>query len=1008
MAAPTSSTTFPIDQPIRRPAFFTVLGGIGWMCALAAALFVYVRWVEPNWIAVTRLRVQDARLGPALAGARIVQIADLHIDRFGFRERQLIRRVNGQRPDWILVTGDLINRREGWPVALEVLGQLRAAHGVWVVPGNTDNLVILEPEFSQGLQRIGAHLLRNAHAPMAETGAWLVGVDDPVDGHARLLDALRGLNAPDKMPILLMAHSSDIMADAKAARIPLVLVGHTHGGQLGIGWLRRFSEYANRGPYMAGRFQEGETTLYVNRGIGWKTAPYRLLASPEITVVELIPDPAAPSGAAPPSSPIEVQQTAPAREARWLSDFETDGEHAVRWRAVDAFAERSEDHVRHGRSSAKVTFRREESPKFMMDDYLASSRRRRDWSRYGTLCMDMYNPQPSRERLLLQLKDGRGRLYKEELFLSGESWQSLRVKLADLTAYLDLSRIVQLNLFRWNPSGDATFYIDAVRLEPGTDVAAASSTASAPQGVPAPSVKPATEWQLAWESSLVKLLKDAEQFHGRVAGPMQLALARGEYESVQLVLVGGSSAATVTAAVGPLVQEGGSAVVPPQFIDVRRVGYVKTKRPYYPVTSVGDWPDPLPAAGTIEIPAKKIQPLWITVGAPDTLPAGRYNGAITVSDERGRSQSMAFQVTVWNFTLPRTSRLKTAFDFYRARLEQAYRQFVPGGSNWADRMDELEQRYFFNLLKHRISPVWGADPTKSRFAWDVKDYLDRGLTVFGVGNRGGSQDDNWPTDPVELEKAMVWYRQALVELRFAKLLDHVYVYAYDEPALGSPHVAQVLAALHHEDPSLKTLLVLHDAPDPVRHAAWLADADIVCLHLTSADPQRVAQLKALGKEVWIYVSSPAHPFPSLVIDEPALAHRIIPWMAWKLGAGGLLYWCVNFWDRNPWEDPSTFAKDQNGNGFLYYPSADGPVSSIRLEVLRDGIEDYEYLAMLRALVDSANTRGAVDSATLEDAERLMAVDPALAESTRSYTKDPEQLFTQRQAIAEMIETLQTL
>jgi len=288
----------------------------------------------------------------------------------------------------------------------------------------------------------------------------------------------------------------------------------------------------------------------------------------------------------------------------------------------------------------------------------------------------------------------------------------------------------------------------------------------------------------------------------------------------------------------------------------------------------------------------------------------------------------------------------------------------------------------------------------------VKRYLDRGLGVFGIGTHGGNNDNNWPQDPVELAQTMTWYRQAVMELKLLRLLDRAYVYAFDEPSPGDPRVPQILAALHHEAPDLKTLLVMHEAPDPMQHAAWLKDADIVCLRITAFDPDQVKQFKQQGKEIWMYVSSPEHPYPTFVIDYPAMASRIIPWMAWKYGATGLLYWCVNFWNGDPMENPASFSADQNGNGFLFYPSADGPVPSIRLEAIRDGIEDYEYLYRLQELIQLARTKGGVDPTLLAQAERLVAVDPTLVSSLRSYAQDPEVLFVQRAAIAEMIEKLQ--
>jgi len=126
-------------------------------------------------------------------------------------------------------------------------------------------------------------------------------------------------------------------------------------------------------------------------------------------------------------------------------------------------------------------------------------------------------------------------------------------------------------------------------------------------------------------------------------------------------------------------------------------------------------------------------------------------------------------------------------------------------------------------------------------------------------------------------------------------------------------------------------------------------------------------------------------------------------MCWKYRAQGLLYWHVNYWSgEDPWRNPATFAKDQNGNGSLYYPAPDGPVPSIRLEVLRDGLDDYDYLETLKQRAAATTARG---GALPDDVRRLLEVDAGLIASPRSYAKDPAVLLARRTAMAEAIERL---
>lgn len=700
------------------------------------------------------------------------------------------------------------------------------------------------------------------------------------------------------------------------------------------------------------------------------------------------------------------------RQTLMLADFENPDEPRVRWGAREASITQSASYATHGTFGSIITFKSGEMPKVAMTDFLRFSRNRTNWSGYGALVMDLYNPQSSQLSLIVQIKDGAGHLYKEKLLLPASSAYSARIRLQDAKERLNLRRVVELSLAQWRPDRDSSLYVDAIRLEP--DAVIASDLRPSPaqsEGKPAVASQPAppqpeANWKVGWASGLVKIFQDPAQFSGHLSNPVEVSLARGEFEGVQLALIGGSRPSTIQVAVGELKAPATGKVIPKESIEVAQVGFVKTRPPYYPAASVGEWPDPLLPADSIQVPAGKVQPVWITLHAPEDLPAGRYDGTIALTDSQGRREEVALQVTVWNFTLPRVTHLKTAFDFYRFRLEKAYREFVLNGSQWFTRFDELEKKYFLEMLKYRISPVWGGDPTQAQFAWEVKPYLDSGLRVFGVGTHGG--DNVWPRDSAKLEQVMKWYAKAELELRFLRLLDQAYVYVYDEPKPGDPHVAQVLAALRKEAPALKRLLVMREAPDPTLYRDWLKDVDILCIHNAAWNNEWASEYRAMGKELWIYVSSPSPPFPTLVIDEPALDHRILPWMAWKSGASGLLYWCVNFWNENPLNNPASFAPDQNGNGFLFYPGPEGPHSSIRLQALRDGIEDYEYLVLLRSLIERVRPKGSVDGELRERGRRLVAVDPTLVTSMKSYSQDPQQLLDERRAIAETIEELERI
>ncbi|RPI21274.1 MAG: DUF4091 domain-containing protein, partial [Chloroflexota bacterium] len=114
-----------------------------------------------------------------------------------------------------------------------------------------------------------------------------------------------------------------------------------------------------------------------------------------------------------------------------------------------------------------------------------------------------------------------------------------------------------------------------------------------------------------------------------------------------------------------------------------------------------------------------------------------------------------------------------------------------------------------------------------------------------------------------------------------------------------------------------------------------------------------------GEDVWwyfLYGDRPPLPNPT-VIDRPGIEARIVPWLAWLERVEGLAYYSTTDWNPDPWSQPWT--NDGNGDGFLFYPPKDGSVAynacqaqsnrlvpSIRWELLREGMEDYEYLWLL--------------------------------------------------------------
>jgi predicted MPP superfamily phosphohydrolase len=168
-----------------------------------------------NNIKVEKIRWESSRLGEALAGLKIIHLSDLHIARSGVREKRLVRLVNDETPDLILITGDsVVNYTDDFQGCIQTLGQLKARHGVFAVHGNAEHA--FQPrqvlaDFEAALREVPIHLLNNRHAELKLNGRtlYLAGVDDPFFQFDDFDQAVEGI--PFQAPTLLLAHSPDIL-----------------------------------------------------------------------------------------------------------------------------------------------------------------------------------------------------------------------------------------------------------------------------------------------------------------------------------------------------------------------------------------------------------------------------------------------------------------------------------------------------------------------------------------------------------------------------------------------------------------------------------------------------------------------------------------------------------------------------------------------------------------------------------------------------------------------------
>jgi hypothetical protein len=252
---------------------------------------LYGRWfremrVEFNEIA---LEVRPDRISSE--GLTLVQLSDIHTGPYleGPELNWVMRRVTAMHPDFVVITGDFVNRdpAELYP-CLGALGHLKARAGVYAVLGNHDFWGD-EAEVTAALQGIGIEVLRNRGVDVEARGTrfHLAGVDDWKENQADLELASRG-RSEDVLSILL-SHCPQIVGEAAQVGYDLVLSGHTHGMQIRLPGFRQLASRLMHDRFDHGLTRHGETHLYISRGLGVVTLPWRYKCPPEVTRITLKP-----------------------------------------------------------------------------------------------------------------------------------------------------------------------------------------------------------------------------------------------------------------------------------------------------------------------------------------------------------------------------------------------------------------------------------------------------------------------------------------------------------------------------------------------------------------------------------------------------------------------------------------------------------------------------------------------------------------------------------------------
>lgn len=581
-------------------------------------------------------------------------------------------------------------------------------------------------------------------------------------------------------------------------------------------------------------------------------------------------------------------------------------------------------------------------------------------------------------------------------------------------------------------------------------------------------VKP-YEWGYGWTDGTTKVYRSELPFGGEIGGTVRLELAANEAEGVQLVLRSRNGLRhNVRVKVSDLTNEAGDTI-PSAQVEAAPVGYVDTKKPYYPVPFVGWHPDPLLTfLDSFPLDEEVWQPVWLDVRTTPEQKPGLYKGTITATADHVKELSIPLEVRVWDFAVPHEQHLPTAFALLDQMMYRPYGANVPEeewqkymaycrgekelsdlGDGEARRLVDLRSKFRRMAFDHRMAPqaLYNYHPVRID---DAKEVLASGASNFIVMNLNGPIQDHigretdtsgyWEDEATAMVsdkgKKFVFDRldQYVPLLEKEGLIDKAYVYGCDEYTTKRfPGMIDLFREIRQRYPKLRISTTAFDHSFG-RDTGMddLVDIWVPLLPKYELAPEDIADAKARGKEVWYYVCIlPHRPWPNLFIEYPASENRLITgFMPFKYDVDGFLYYSIYSGSTGRYSTDETGRRSRNkvafvhermtkgpltefdgntenvysGDGQLMYPGKDGPVPTIRLKHVRDGLEDYEYLWLLKQrLAEAKAGRLALSKEWQDRASELLDVPGTVVESLTEFTREGAVLLEARRRVAALLE-----
>ena len=529
-----------------------------------------------------------------------------------------------------------------------------------------------------------------------------------------------------------------------------------------------------------------------------------------------------------------------------------------------------------------------------------------------------------------------------------------------------------------------------------------------------------------WVSDpLVKIMQNTAQ-PANAPAYAHVAAARNEYESAQIVVTPTTNITSLTARVSAV---SGPGTVKPG-VSLNFVGYVHVEHgtPYTPpenliATAPANFPDPLLESTSVSVTAPGNQPIWVTVHVPANATPGTYRTSIIVNGD-GVSVSIPLVIDVLPVTVPSTRSLKIANWISYDTIVSGYNAPMWSEAFWTkvEAFAKLMADYRSNVILTRLNrSVVCHDDGKGKLTFDFTRF-DRWVNTFkkagaldiiegghlsGKKSKLGPDFYVWYPDIIDpkgenikpqkiiatSDQAKSFYSQFLPALQ-QHLIEKGWIDKYiqhvgDEPgAINAESYRNVAAIVHQYAPRLKIIDAIATTNIAGAIDTWVLEPQNYTPNMAFFDKRRAA-----GEAVWYYTClSPKGRYMNRFLDNPLIDVRLMPWANYKYDLPGYLQWGLNAWHGDSFTTievnygSTTTAFDPPGDSHIVYKGKNGPLSSIRLEALRDGLEDFELLKLLEK----------------SNPTRAKLICDSLITSFTSYTRDPAAF---RAARAQLISSL---